>query len=135
MNRSSILLVFIAALLFAPLALASKEGVLPLGTIHIESSGIGESGPVILSGVQTAQGMQSLTIEAFGKKFQLSPAQLRELQGGFFNGVQLSYESGYKETGGRTIYLLISKGFTSGAVAQRYIVVTENGTIKVGPEP
>ena len=135
MNRSSTLLVFIVALLFAPLALASKEGVLPLGTIHIESPGIGESGSVILSGFQTAQGVQDLTIEAFGKKFRLSPAQLQELQGGLFNGVQLSYESGYKELGGRTIYLLISKGFTSGTVVQKYVVVTESGTIKVGSEP
>jgi hypothetical protein len=111
------------------------EGLLPLGTIRIESPGIGKSGSVILSGVQTAQGLQSLTIEAFGKKFQLSPAQLQEFQGGLFNGVQLSYESGYKELGGRTIYVLISKGFTSGTVLQKYVIVTESGTIKVGSKP
>ncbi len=135
MKLSSTLMIFTAALLSARLAFASMEGLLPLGTIRIESPGIGKSGSVILSGVQTAQGLQSLTIEAFGKKFQLSPAQLQEFQGGLFNGVQLSYESGYKELGGRTIYVLISKGFTSGTVLQKYVIVTESGTIKVGSKP
>lgn len=51
-----------------------------------------------------------------------------------FNGVQLSYEAGYRELGGRTLYLMLSEGFTMGGVKRRLVIVTESGTVKVVTE-
>lgn len=51
------------------------------------------------------------------------------------NGIQLSYEVGYKELGGRTLYIVFSQGFTSGAVVKRFVTVTESGSVKVGDAP
>ena len=48
------------------------------------------------------------------------------------NSLQLSYEAGYKETGGRTLYLVLSQDFTSGVVVRRFVTVKETGTVKVG---
>ncbi len=111
--------------------LASKEGIVTLDNLHIESSGIGESGPIRVSGRQTPDGMTSLEIEAFGKTLRVPPAQLKQLDGGQFNLIQLSYERGYEELGGRTIYIKLGKAFTSGVVRSVLVVVKEDGKIEV----
>ena len=129
------ILVLVALSCFATLAFASEEGILAFGSFRIESPGIGESGPVAISGTQTPEGLQSLTVEAFGKKVVLSPAQLHDLSAASVNNVQLSYEAGYKELGGRTVYIQFAKGFTSGIVTRKFVVVTESGTVKVGATP
>ncbi len=110
---------------------ASQEGILILDKLFLESAGIGESGPVKVSGTQTPTGITSLQVQAFGKSVQLNPAQLKALDGGQYNSIQLSYEGGYKELGGRTIYIKLSKSFTSGEVASVFIVITEDGKVKV----
>jgi hypothetical protein len=125
----------LAALLGASLALASQEGVLTFGSFRIESPGIGNSGAVIVTGRQGAKGVEGVHIEAFGKRFDLSRDQLQALQGAMLNGLQLSYEEGYKELGGRTLYLVFSQGFTSGVVLQRVVTVTEDGAVKVRMAP
>jgi hypothetical protein len=56
---------------------------------------------------------------------------LRELEGGQYNSIQLSYESGYKELGGRTIYIKLGKAFTSEEVKVVIVVVTEGGKVIV----
>ena len=129
------ILVLLCALFFATLATASEEGVLVLGSFHIESPGIGASGPVAISGTQGPKGLRSLTVEAFGKKYALNAAQLKELSGILINNVQLSYEAGYKELGGRTIYIQFAQGFTSGIVTRKLVVITAGGTVKVGVGP
>jgi hypothetical protein len=118
----------------APVANASQEGVLVLGSFKIESPGLGESGPVVVSGRQGPSGFESLEIGAFGKTFTVTKPQLKEMQGGLVNGLQLSYERGYANLGGRTLYLRFSKGFTSGVVDAKVITVTEGGTITVVSE-
>jgi hypothetical protein len=110
---------------------ASQEGILALDKLLLESAGIGESGPVKVSGSQTPTGITSLQVQAFGKSVQLSPAQLKALEGGHYNSIQLSYEGGYKELGGRTIYIKLSTAFTSGLVASIFVVVTEDGKVRV----
>lgn len=107
----------------ARMAIASQEGTLVIGSFRFESPGIGESGPVIVSGIQGAAGIESLKVEAFRRQFILGQPRLQQLNGFRFNGVQLSYEHGYKELGGRTIYLLFSKGFTSGVVERRFVII------------
>jgi hypothetical protein len=135
MSRIASFSLGLAALLGASLALASREGMLALGSFRVESPGIGNSGVVLVAGRQGAKGVESLRIEAFGKRFDLSPGQLQALRGGLLNGLQLSYEGGYKEIGGRTLYLVFSQGFTSGVVLKRLVTVTESGEVKVGVVP
>ena len=126
------LLVAIIALIFgsAP-AFASKQGIIRLGSFELTSDGIGESGPVAISGRQGNKGISKLTITAFGKRFELDEAQLAQVQGLPVNGLQLSYEGGYKDLGGRTLYIVFSKGFTSGTADQRFLIVTEDGAVTV----
>ncbi len=114
---------------------ASKEGLLVLNAFALESPGIGESGPVKISGAQSDGGITLLRIEAFGKTFSLGPDQLRQLRGFNANGVQITYEGGYVDLGGRTIYIVFSRGFTSGLVVQRYVAVTESGSVTVADRP
>lgn len=135
MSRFVSFWIALAAFAGASLAFASQEGGLPLGGFRFESPGIGDSGVVIVAGRQGAKGVESLSIEAFGTRIDLSPSQLEVLRGGMLNGLQLSYEAGYKETGGRTVYLLLSQGFTSGVIARRVVTVTESGAVSVGEAP
>lgn len=113
---------------------ASKEGILRMATFELSSEGIGDSGPVVVSGIQGDNGIQELAIRAFGKQFKLNGQQLIQVQGISINGLQLSYETGYKELGGRTIYIVLSKGFTSGIIGRRFVVITESGTIRISNE-
>lgn len=112
-------------------ASASQESILTLDKLLVGSAGIGESGAVKVSGSQTPSGVTALSIEAFGRSMQLTAAQLKALDGGQYNSIQLSYEDGYKELGGRTIYIKLSKAFTSGQVVSAFVVVTEDGKVKV----
>jgi hypothetical protein len=114
---------------------ASKEGLLALKAFALESPGIGESGPVKISGAQSSSDITLLRIEAFDKTFNIGPDLLRQLRGFNANGVQITYEGGYVDLGGRTIYVIFSRGFTSGAVVQRYVAVTESGSVTVADRP
>lgn len=133
--RRLCLLIAISALIFGSTsALASKEGILRLASFEVASEGIGESGPVTITGRQDDNGISKLSIVAFGKKFELGGEQLAKVRGLSINSLQLSYEAGYKELGGRTVYIVLSKGFTSGTAGQRFVVVKENGAITVSDE-
>ncbi len=124
----------IAAALFVPTpSRASQEGILPIGALHVTSPGIGESGPVEVTATRGSDGFSSLAIQAFGRTIKLTAVQLAALHGQFVNGVQLSYEAGYKELGGRTVYIVLSKGFTSGTQETQRISVNEQGTVAVEP--
>ena len=115
--------------------LASKEGILALSKFSLESSGIGSSGVINVSGTQANRGIVTLRIEAFGKSFNLSSDELSELTGFSANGIQISYEGGYKDMGGRTLYVVFTRGLTSGLVGQRYVSVTESGLVRVKNRP
>jgi hypothetical protein len=45
--------------------------------------------------------------------------------------VQLSGEAGYKQLGGRTLYLILSMGFTSGSRDEKLVSVNERGGGKI----
>ena len=140
MSKVILSLICLSTLIGALPSIASEEGVLPFGTFRIESLGIGESGPVVVSGNQSNQGVLKFSVDVFEKHFDLNAAQLQQLQqlqqlGGYINGIQLSYEAGYKQLGGRTIYILLARGFTSGVASRKYVTITESGTIKVGEKP
>ena len=97
---------------FASSVAASEEGAFTLRKFRFES--FDESGPVVVSGTQGDKGIESLEIRALKKTFTLTPAQLKQLRGLIVNGMQLSGEGGYPQFGGRTVYLILSFGFTSG---------------------
>jgi hypothetical protein len=128
--RSTLLL--LAALLATSVAVASA---LRLGSFRIDSAGIGDSGPIVVSGTQGRGGIESLAVQAFGKQISLSAAQLSRLHSTVFDDVVLSYESRRKQFGGRTIWVTFSRGFSSQA-ANRQLVetaveITESGTVRV----
>lgn len=116
-------------------AYGSEEDVLVFGTFRVESPGSGGVGPVIVSGVRASEGFKRLKVEAFGRSFDLTPDQLNSLRGVEVNGLHLSHEAGYRALGGRTIYLQLSTGFTSGIKRRMFVVVTESGSIRIGEEP
>ena len=127
MRHSLLIVASICALLRA--ASASEEGAFEFRTFRFESRD--ESGPVVITGAQGDHGITSLNISAFRKSFTLSPAKLKQLRGLIVNGVQLSGEGGYKELGGRTLYLILSMGFTSGTTQAKLVSLDERGDIKV----
>jgi hypothetical protein len=110
-----------------PELLMSKEGVLPFGAFHVASAGIASSGPVSVVGECQDRTVTSLSVEAFGLRFELNDAQLNQLSDVCLNGIQLSYEAGYPNTGGRTVYVLLSKGFVSGVQQSMLVQVDESG--------
>ena len=127
-----ILFLAIGLIFLLSAAFASQEGALSLDTFTIKSRGIGESGPVLITGKQNEKNeFTSLIIKAFGRKYKLSQKELRKLPKIFYNGIQLSYEKGYKELGGKTIYVIFQMGFTSGVDQKVLISLSEDGTIKI----
>ncbi len=111
---------------------ASQEGVLTLSDFTIQSKGIGESGPVKISGKQNDKNeFTELTIKAFGKVYNISKENLKKIPKKYYNGIQLSYEAGYKELGGKTIYIVFMSGFLSGIREKTLITITEQGSVKV----
>jgi hypothetical protein len=129
MRQSFLVLALLAPFLLASGAAASEEHVFEFRTFRFES--VDESGPVIVSGTQGEHGITALHITAFRKSFTLTPGQLKQLRGLIVNGVQLSGEGGYTELGGRTLYLILSTSFTSGATNAKLVTVNERGDIKI----
>ena len=123
-------------LLIAQSALASKEGVLPLSEFKIQSEGIGESGVVTVKGTKDSAGnYQKIVVNAFGKTIEISKELLGIIPSKYQNGIQLSYEQGWKAKGGRTIYIMFLSGFTSGVRESFVIAVTEKGQQSVLKKP
>lgn len=131
MSRFLLLLAFAGALSVPMSTMASQEGVLAIGELRMTSPGIGDSGQVVITATRGPKGFRALEVQAFGRVTRLTESQLAKLQGQFVNGVQLSYEAGYKELGGRTVYIVLSTGFTSGMQEAQTISVNEQGTVTV----
>ena len=130
MRTAKLALLFLA-LLATPLLNASVEGILALEKFTVESSGIGKSGPVTVTGTQNNLGITALNVLAFGKSISVSSQDLEKLKGLTANGLQISYEEGYKNTGGKTVYVSFIKGFTSGEKKRVSVSITENGVFSV----
>lgn len=126
----------VLALIFSGTAArASQEGLLPLTTFQFQSTGGGDTGSVSVWGSVGDRGLTELNVSAFGKHFTLNAEQLKSLQGLAINGFQLSSEHGYKELGGRTVYVKLIKGFTSGISGAATVVVKEDGSVAVDLSP
>lgn len=126
-----LILAALLIILLTPRVFASQEGVLELDGFTIKSEGIGESGPVVVSGTKNNKNIfSSFIVKAFGKEYKLQGEDLEKISGKHYNGIQLSYEHGYKELGGKTIYIILNFGFTSGIKERTLITITESGSIK-----
>ncbi len=124
-------IVLVLALLTSQLLHASKEGVLELERFTLESAGIGESGHVVVTGTQNSIGITSLNIVAFGKSISVSSSNLEALKGINANGLQISYEHGYSNLGGKTVYITFIRGFTTERKELVSVAIAENGTFRV----
>jgi hypothetical protein len=109
----------------------SEEGILPWSTFSITSEGIGASGPVTVSGSQDKDGLTALTVKAFDREMKVTDEQLKQVRGFAANGMQLSYEEGYEQTGGRTVYVKLLRGFVSGVRDSRLLTVRDHGGVSV----
>ena len=126
------IILLIVASLYIQVAIASKEGVLPFSEFHIKSEGIGESGAIVVTGKKDKEdNFISLSVEAFGKIISIPPEILLEIPSKNQNGIQLSYEAGYRSLGGKTVYLQFQVGFTSGLQKVFIISASENGNVKI----
>ena len=127
-----VVFVLLVLILFSGSAFASQEGVLSFASFVFHSNGIGESGPVIVSGDKNGQNeIISLDIKAFGKQYSVSKEQLMDMPRLPYNGMQVSYEQGYKKLGGKTIYVSLQVGFTSNVSDKILLILHENGKIRI----
>ena len=116
-------------MLFIQPAVASKEGVLSFSEFVIKSDGLKGSGEITVTGNKTKDGKyEKISVFAFGKILLVPKEILDQIPSRYQNGIQLSYERGYLKTGGRTVYIVFHKGFTSGIGDRFIIAVKENGS-------
>ena len=127
-----VLALAILLLAFASSVHASKEGILAFSSFRLESNGIGSSGKITVEGKQNDKAqIIALRISAFGRDYVVPPEKLRQLAELPSNGVRISYEAGYKELGGRTVYIQLQMGFTSDTTKKALVTITEDGKIVV----
>ena len=77
--------------------------------------------------------MSELCVTAFRRTQCLDNDSLIALKNFHFNGIQLSYEEGYVEVGGRTVYIVLSQGFVSKRNRGVFLTVSEFKPISVRP--
>lgn len=112
-------------------AQASKEGMLWLSTFSVESAGISSSGPVRIRGIAEHGHISNLEIHAFKKKFFLNPQQLFQIKNFAVNGLSLSFETGFKSSGGKILYVLLSQGLSAGPDSEKVIEISEENGIRI----
>jgi hypothetical protein len=110
---------------------ASKEGMLLSNSFSIDSDGIDLSGPVKINGTQTDTGITALRVRAFNRDISLSNNELAKLRGFVFNGMQLSYAKGLLNDESKTVFIIFTKGFTSGVADSRTIELNAQGRMVI----
>ena len=127
------LFVIAILILTSTVSFASKEGILAFSSFNISSNGIGGSGPITVTGKQSNDSrIISLAIDAFGKKYEIDEKYLARCPKLSFNGIQLSYEAGYKELGGRTVYIQFQNGFKGSGTRGSFVLsLSEDGTVNI----
>ena len=130
--KQYILLLVLGLMAVTSGAFASKEGILQMSNFRVESEGIGSSGRIVVEGKTNAQfQIAELKISAFGKDHVIPSEKLALLADFRANGMRLSYEAGYKELGGKTVYIQFQRGFTSGTQQEALLTLTESGKVDV----
>ncbi len=131
MQRIIQIFLIVITFLNSPLLNASQEGIIVWSSFVIESTGIDSSGPMVISGKQNSKGILSLKIKAFSRDVSLNDIQLNNLRGMPVNGMRVTYETGDKKLGGKTLYIVFSKGFTSGTQLEKVLEFNEEGEVSI----
>ena len=72
-----------------------------------------------------------MRVTAFGRVQALGKSTLAALSARKFNSIALTYSIGYKDTGGRSVYVLLCQGFSSNVRVIAIVTVPENGEPRV----
>ena len=115
---------FLLVIVFAQEAFTSKEGMLGLSSFQLESKGMDNSGSIVVKGRSDQTGkIESLAVSAFGKDFAIAKEVIDLLPNA--NGIQLTYEHGWENVGGKTVYVTFLSGFTTSERSRKILVVQE----------
>jgi hypothetical protein len=126
------LLGVVLVLLVFPLpAHASKEGLLSLYSVILDSPGTTESGPVHVEMKRSDSGIGKLMVSAFGRNETAPPQLLQSIKRkAWINGVQLSWGgSGIK--GGRYLNVVLTEGGSWGAIVVAVVAFSEDGKFAI----
>lgn len=117
-------------LVFALPAHASKEGLLSLYRVILDSPGTTESGPVHVEMQRSDRGIEKLRISAFGRNESAPPELLQAIKRkAWINGVQLSWGG---ITGQRYASVVLTEGGSWGAIVVAVVGFSENGKFWIG---
>ena len=127
-NKSLVLALFGAVLLtlvFALPAHASKEGLLSLYRVILDSPGSTESGPVHVEMQRSDRGIDKLRISAFGRNESAPPELLQAIKRkAWINGVQLSGGAG-------GLNVVLTEGGSYGAIVVAVIGFGDDGKFSI----
>ena len=126
-----VLATVISCVAFCMPAVADEEGRVPLARIQFDSVGLDNSGPVHVEVTQSAQGVTEMNVSAFGSVHNLPLDQLATIKGLIFNTVGVTYSQGYAIVGGRSVYILLCQGFSSGVSVLAIVTVKEKGPSRI----
>ncbi len=119
-------------LVSASFAIASKEGLIQVSELTYSSKGIGNSGPVnVCIKTDDDGGVNKFVIKTFGKTVDLPKSDLERIPKFLYNGINVSYERGYPEVGGKTLYIVLSSRLSESVMNETMIVVTETLPIEI----
>jgi len=103
----------VASCSIALFADASRERYLEFDEFLIEANAGGDIGQVVVTGNRNDRGsLDSLQVEFLELSVSVPDSILSEIPR-YANGIRLSAESGYRELGGRTIYVVFSRAGAS----------------------
>jgi len=126
------LVTLISIISLTTFANASQEGILSFSEFKIKSNGIGDSGSVEIIGISNEKGaLSSLTVNAFGEVYIFPKNILNQIPAHQRNGIQLTYEAGYRSMGGKTIYIQFHNGFTSGMQSSVLVSLDERSVFEL----
>ena len=103
----------VASISVALLAEASRERYLVFNEFRIEADARGDIGRVVVTGNRNDRGsLESLHV-GFLELSVIVPESMLSRIPRYANGIRLSAETGYRELGGRTIYVVFSRAGAS----------------------
>ena len=131
MKKALYTILSVLILLFSEAIYASKEAPLSFNSFYLSSEGVGDSGQVTIKGSQDSAGVQSLTVNAFNREYEISKQHLSKFGVISANQIHISYEYGYYAPGGRTLYVRLSRGSVGGSASGKILTLKANGKIRI----
>jgi hypothetical protein len=102
---------------------ASKEGLLSLYRVILDSPGTTESGPVHVEMQRSDKGIETLMVSALGRKETAPPELLQAIKRkAWINGIQLSWG---RTPGKRTVSIVLTEGGSWGAIVVAVVGFSE----------